>query len=126
MASPSAGVGFSTREERMEAIMQSEIVRDLKETDALDESAGTKKRVAGRTFRLMDNSWIETTYTDSDTTIDIKYNSEAYWYLLDQLPELSDVFALGEKIVLKVGKVFVRISDTGIKTIARSEIQSWL
>ncbi len=126
MTSSSAGAGLSSREERMGAIAESEIVRELKETVSLDECASTKKRVAGRTFKMQDNSWVETSYTDSDTTIDIKYDSEAYWDLLDQIPELAEIFALGEKVVLKVGKVYVRISDTGKETIARSEIQSWL
>jgi Ca-activated chloride channel family protein len=114
------------QEMRMEEIQLSQAVRDLKETSSLEKSKDRKRHIAGRTFEKRGIEWVETSFADKDTTIDIKYGSKAYWDLVDEMPDLAGVFALGEKLVLKVGKVYVRIGDSGRETIARAEIKTWL
>jgi Ca-activated chloride channel family protein len=117
----------SSNSKKVESIHASEVIRMLKEEDAVsEESMDSFKRIQGRNFEKHGEEWVETSFTDKDTAINIKYDSKAYWELLNELPDLSQVFALGEKVVLKVGKVYVKIGDAGREEIDKTEIRSWM
>jgi len=116
----------SVQQLRAEAIQASGMVRDLKEKSSLDETTELTKRIAGRTFEKRGDTWVENTYADKDSTIEIKYDSDAYWGLVSEMSDVAEIFALGEKLVLKVGKIYVRIGDSGRETLARTEIKAWL
>lgn len=75
----------------------------------LTEETATLRQVAGKTFYLRDEVW-----TDSEFSADaklpetsVKFASEEYFKLINQLPKLADFFALGESVtVVWQGKVY--------------------
>ena len=93
------------------AVQQSKMVRDQKDAEVLkaDDAASAIRRVAGKTFYLRDDVWV-----DSELTPDSKlpetaltFGSDAYFELLKQKPKLAEYFSLGERVVVVFeGKVY--------------------
>jgi uncharacterized protein YegL len=73
------------------------------------EETENMRQVVGKTFYLRDEVW-----TDSEFNVDtklpetsVKFASEEYFKLINQLPKLADFFALGERVVVVwQGKVY--------------------
>ncbi|HXD47187.1 MAG TPA: VIT domain-containing protein [Gemmatimonadaceae bacterium] len=82
------------------------------------------RRVDGRTFELRDSVWTDIRFTaDAHRTVTtIKPYSNAYFAVLDQLPELRAVFALGRNVaVVGRGRAIV-VSDAGVADLAPSAL----
>lgn len=92
----------------MQAVKSSMQTRELKEAEAVAEEAGVR-RIGTRTFILKDEFWTESTWNEEKTR-DITYGSEAYRNLLLSHTDLARCFALGEKVILKVGETWIKIS----------------
>jgi Ca-activated chloride channel family protein len=84
-----------------------------------DEARGTR-RVDGRTFMLHDAAWTDVRYHAGMQVTTIKPYSKAYFDLLQQVPELKPVFALGDRVVV-VGKTrAIRVDDSGVAQMTPS------
>ncbi len=82
-----------------------------------DEARSTR-RIDGRTFALRDAAWTDVRYHAGMQVTTIKPYSKAYFDLLQQLPELKTVFALGDRLVV-VGKTSaIRVDDSGVAELA--------
>jgi Ca-activated chloride channel family protein len=82
------------------------------------------QRVDGRTFVLRDSVWTDTRYRPTMTTTTIKPFSQAYFELLDRLPELRAVFALGAR-VLVVGKDrAISLAANGAAQLSTAELKT--
>lgn len=57
--------------------------------------------VGGKTFLYQDGVWTDTTFQpDTMTTEQVEFLSDAYFALLEQLPELAPYLALGERVIV--------------------------
>ncbi len=57
--------------------------------------------VAGKTFVLQSSVWTDTTFEpDTMTTESVVFLSDAYFALLDELPQLRPFFALGDAVIV--------------------------
>jgi Ca-activated chloride channel family protein len=79
-----------------------------------EKSSSAVKRVAGKTFYLVDGFW-----TDSELTQDVKlpettlrFGSDEYFELLKQKPQLGSYFSLGEKVVVIFEGRIYRVNET--------------
>lgn len=74
---------------------------------ALSGAAADVVRLAGsRTFRLVDDVWIDTAFDpDTMTTTKVPFLSEDYFALADARPDLGDAFALGSRVIAFAGGV---------------------
>jgi len=88
-----------------------------------DEARGTR-RVDGRTFMLHDAAWTDVRYHAGMQVTTIKPYSKAYFDLLQQVPELKPVFALGDRVVV-VGKTrAIRVDDSGVAEMTPSAMMA--
>jgi len=88
-----------------------------------DEARGTR-RVDGRTFMLHDAAWTDVRYHAGMQVTTIKAYSKAYFDLLQQVPELKPVFALGDRVVV-VGKTrAIRVDDSGVAEMTPSAMMA--
>jgi Ca-activated chloride channel family protein len=86
-----------------------------------DEARATR-RVDGRTFVLHDGAWTDVRYHAGMQVTTIKPYSKAYFDLLQQVPELKPVFALGDRVIV-VGKTrAIRVDDSGVAEMTPSAI----
>jgi len=68
-----------------------------------DDAASTR-RIESRTFELRGDVWTDVRYRDGTRTLHVQAYSRAYFELIDKLPDLRAVFALGDKVVV-MGRV---------------------
>jgi Ca-activated chloride channel family protein len=81
------------------------------------------RNVGGRTFTLTNGRWTDTRYTSSARVTKVKAYSKAYFALLDEAPELREVFALGEKVLVANGNVAVEVGEEGREELSGPELQ---
>lgn len=93
--SATTGVDAVQESKRARAQQQVETLKNETRTDAV-------RRVAGKTFYLIDGVW-----TDSEFRIEsrlpetaVSFGSEEYFALLKQYPKLGSYFSLGERVVI--------------------------
>ena len=83
------------------------------------------KRAGAHTFVLRDSIWTDVTYKPNASvkTIRIKAFSKAYFDLINALPELRSVFAVGEKVTVQGRSVAVVVSESGVEELSSSEVK---
>jgi hypothetical protein len=108
-----------------------------------ERSAGpTVKRVGDKTFYRRDQVWVDSEWPDEKPkepapqegpakpeepqkpreVLKIKYNSDAYWELLTEIPALAPYFALGPQVrVVFVGQL-LEIGPEGKEKWAEGEL----
>ena len=75
-------------------------------------------------FVLRDGVWTDAARVDSGRTVKIKPFSEAYFKLIDAIPELRDVFALGDKVIVATRLMTVEVTDAGLATISDADLRA--
>ena len=83
------------------------------------------KRAGTHTFILKDGVWTDVRQASSGTrTIRIKAYSKAYFDLIDAVPDLRAIFAIGDRVTAQGRVVTVEVSSNGVEQLAGSEINS--
>ncbi|MFN2566427.1 MAG: VIT domain-containing protein [Gemmatimonadaceae bacterium] len=85
------------------------------------------RNVGGRTFTLTDGRWTDSRYTGSSARVTkVKAYSKAYFALLDQAPELREMFALGERVLVGGNTVALEVGAEGREELSGPELQRLL
>ena len=119
---------------RVEASRQFEAARDAaKQRSAtnlaaadeadLSKAAGATRRIGTRMFALRGDRWTEMRKADSSRVVKVKAFSEAYFKIMEQIPELREVFALGDKVLVSGRDVSIEIGPAGLETISDAELR---
>jgi Ca-activated chloride channel family protein len=82
------------------------------------------QRVNGRTFVLRDSVWTDTRYQATMATTTLKPFSQAYFDLLDRLPELRAVFALGARVIVVGKDRAISLSERGAAQLGPAELKA--
>ncbi len=77
--------------------------------------------ISGRVFVLRDGVWTETTY-EEQPLLEIVFMSEAYFTLIELLPEIGPILALGERVIFRAGDVFVSVGPEGKEELTADDI----
>jgi Ca-activated chloride channel family protein len=109
-----------------ESVRLDESLRQARSEADLDASisSGGTRRVGSRIFTLVDSTWIDVRHKDSLTVTKIKPYSQVYFELLKAVPELSPVFALGNKVLVAGKGVAIRLDESGVENMPRSEMDA--
>lgn len=96
--------------------------------NAADESEGQLKkentrRVGARVFALRGETWTDLRRKESTQVIKVKSFSEAYFKIIDAVPELREVFALGDKVIVSGRDVVIEIGPAGIDTLSDPDLR---
>jgi Ca-activated chloride channel family protein len=86
-----------------------EAAKDIAELKRAERPTGLAvKKVGERTFEYWSGFWVDRAYKTDMPTVEVKYLSDAYFKVLAAAPELKDVFALGDRVVVVLkGKALV-------------------
>lgn len=88
-------------QEGKDAVIVSKNVNKLKRQDVVGQSFSSEIKYVGmKTFYLINQIWIDSEYVEGQQTVTIKYGSDAYFRLLDEVPELGKYFSLGENLIV--------------------------
>ena len=93
------------------------------EADLSGSDASSTKRVGSRTFTLRGATWVDTRKTESMKVTRIKAYSDAYFRLIDAIPDLREVFALGDSVTVAGKSIAIEIGETGAESISESELR---
>ena len=83
---------------------------------------GAVQVVAGRIFHLENGVWTDGLHEPGRTPVKVKAYSEAYFRLLDALPELKTVLREVPRALVAGGAVSIQVGDDGVETLTRDEV----
>jgi len=98
--------------------------RDAATVATTESAASGERHVAGRTFALRDSTWVQITpaHVSGATTVRIKPYSSAYFQVMDAIPELRTVFALGERVIVRGRALTIELVDSGVEQLDERRI----
>lgn len=82
--------------------------------DALRDNAGLVRIAGNRTFTLQDSVWTETRSANGQPVIKVKAFSPAYFALVQSVPELAPLFAVGERVRTFGREVIIEVAPDGV------------
>jgi hypothetical protein len=88
--------------------------------------AGSATKTAGtHTFILKDGVWTDVRPANGSTkTIRIKPYSKAYFNLIDAVPELKSIFAIGDRVTAQGRVVTVVVSENGVEQLGAGDLRA--
>jgi hypothetical protein len=84
------------------------------------------RNVGGRMFTLQGGRWTDTRYTTSQRVTKVKAYSKAYFALINEAPELREIFALGERVLVAGKSAALEVDATGREELDGPEVQQLL
>ena len=115
--------------EEARAASKQRAVTNLAAADEADlsKAGSAARRVGARLFTLRGDTWTDMRKADSTNTVKVKAFSAAYFRLMELIPELRDIFALGEKVIVAGKGVVIEAGPAGVESLgddALKRIQS--
>jgi Ca-activated chloride channel family protein len=111
-AAPASGAG---------AVQASSSLKSLAEDAAGPTTTEAVRIVGDRAYFLRNSVWTDSLYA-SQETLDIAAYSAAYFALIDVVPWIGPHLAVGDRLIVRVGTVYVRIAEEGTATMTESMI----
>ena len=91
--------------------------KSLADADASLSTSDAVRHVGARTFQLRGDTWVDMAKRDSMQVVKVRAFSDAYFRLIDVIPELRDVFAIGDKVLAAGKSIAIETGDDGITTM---------
>jgi hypothetical protein len=102
--------------------------RAMRNTAQLDEMKRERREreqfVMGRLFTLRDGIWQDEPATPVTRMVRVAAYSDAYFALLQRLPQLKDAFALGDKVAVQGRAVRLVLDPAGEATLTVGALDS--
>lgn len=96
--------------------------RSVAEADATMDRA-TTRRAANRMFVLRDSAWVDTRAAATNARrISVRAYSDAYFALMDSIPELREAFALGDRVEVRGRAVTIVLAADGVDRLQPREL----
>jgi Ca-activated chloride channel family protein len=84
------------------------------------------RQVGDRTFVQRDGRWTDTRFRESVRRVSVRAFSPAYFALVDKIPDLKAIFALGEKVTAGGRNVVVMLDAQGAEQLSASDLAAVL
>jgi len=98
-------------------------LKTLSESETVQAGGEGVRIVADRTYFLRDGVWADSEYAD-EGTIDIAIYSDAYFDLMTIVPWIGPHLGIGERVIVRVGDVFVAIGEEGRERLTDDIIEA--
>jgi Ca-activated chloride channel family protein len=109
-----------------DAVEASIATEELKTAEYGQGAAGLRTRyLAGRLFIFSNGAWRQDGTDGKKVHVKVKYLSAAYFSLVKLRPKLRQAIAVGDRVVLRVGKKVIEIGTDGIDTLSPATIRGW-
>lgn len=116
-----------SRDQKFEAAKAASAQRAANSVAMLDSLSSTvetrrasdtsTRRIDGRTFTLQTGVWTDVRYRPGMNTTKIKPFSKVYFDLMNELPELRAVFALGDRVIVVGKDRAIQLADDGVESM---------
>ncbi len=88
------------------------------------ESAPAVRRAGHRTFIMRDGVWTDTRHREGLRTVRVKPYSEAWFAVLDALPELRGAPGVGQGVIVSGRSVAVVVTSDGMERLSRAQLDA--
>jgi hypothetical protein len=116
VTTPAAKAAPSAAEVNFEAAKMASAQRAAQSTATLDSLSaasgggdGSVRVVDGHAFTLREGRWVDSRLTDSTRTVQVQEFSNSYFTLLNRIPALRNMVALGPRVVMAGRDVAIEI-----------------
>ena len=125
----SSGGGMQAQSGSM-AVDMSTAVKGMKMADKSageDDEASGIRYAAGRPFRFQAGAWVDLKYKANMRLLKVKYLSQAHFWLIKNSALLKRFFALGDRVIVVVGKNrAIEIGPSGRNEVPSAEMKGYL
>jgi hypothetical protein len=91
---------------------------------AVSESRADVRRAGNLTFALRDGVWTDVRYKQSTTVVRVKAYSDAYFKLIEAIPDLKEPFSIGDRVMVTGKDVAIELGPTGKEQLSDRELSS--
>ncbi len=98
------------------AVQGSSALKSLAGAETVQAAGESVRVVEDRAYFLREGVWTDSAYAGEET-LDIAPYSAAYFDLLRVVPWIGPHLAVGEAVIVRVGDLFVRITDGGLEEL---------
>jgi hypothetical protein len=109
-------------------VLMSKAVRGMKEAE-LEMWGGTGfalKNINKRNFYQIRGVWVDSEFTEKMPALNVQFGSNAYFKLLELKPELKDILALGDRLIVTVDGKAIFISENVENPLSVEELEKAL
>lgn len=121
---PSAVAPAAAAFESARASAKQRAATNLHVADEAADARTDMRRVGTRSFALRDGVWVDARRADSTKVVKVQAFSEAYFKLMETIPELREIFALGDRVSVVGREVAIEVVTDGSRALSDSELAS--
>jgi Ca-activated chloride channel family protein len=112
---------------QFEAAKSAAAQRSATNLSAADAAVGMRdeasvRRAGNVTFVLSDNVWTDVRYKKTGTLLQVKPFSDAYFKLLEMLPDLREPFSVGERVIVAGRSMAIELTASGKERLTDSDV----
>jgi Ca-activated chloride channel family protein len=112
---------------QFEAAKSAAAQRSATNLSAADAAAGMRdeaniRRAGNVTFVLSDNVWTDVRYKKTGTVLQVKPFSDAYFKLLEMLPDLREPFSVGERVIVAGRSMAIELTAAGKERLTDGDV----
>ena len=74
------------------------------------------------TFVLRDSVWTDVRFKKTGTVLRVKPFSDAYFKLIEMVPELREAFSVGERVVVSGRSMAIELTPSGAERLTDRDI----
>jgi Uncharacterized protein containing a von Willebrand factor type A (vWA) domain len=123
------GVAASTAPssvQRFEAAKTAAAQRSATNLAAVDAASGLNdeaiRRVGNFAFVLRDSVWTDIRFKQSASVLRVKAFSDAYFRLLELMPDLREPFSIGERVMVSGKRMAIELTPSGTERLTESDL----
>ncbi len=124
-----AVVRYNSTLEGKDAVTLGRLMREWKEADSGEAGLGGVpaglKKVGEKTFLKIGQVFVDTELTEDMPTLKVQWASDAYFALLDAMPELMDYLMLGENVIVVINGKALVVGGEGKEQLTEEEIREF-
>ncbi len=105
------------------AVAGASSLKNLSEAETVQSGVEGVRIVDDRTYFVRDGAWVDSEYAEQPT-IDVVLFSGAYFELSEIVPWIAPHLAIGQKVVVRVGDVFLRIGEEGATELTAEIVEA--
>lgn len=121
---PASAPGAQFEAAKMAAAQRS--VTSLSMADEADFSGarrgGNVTRAGNVTFVLRDSVWTDVRYKKTGTVLQVKPFSDAYFKLIEMVPDLREAFSVGERVIITGRSVAIELTPSGKESLTDRDV----
>lgn len=124
-APPPARMAATTGAQAFESARTSALQRSASTLEAAEDVSANVRNAAGRTFVLRAGIWTDVGVAgENSRLVRVQPFSELYFTLMKEIPELRDILALGERVLVHGKRVRIELNPEGAARLPEAELNA--